>query len=248
MLGMSHFPLNNWNRYHFFLRLKCIARGVFGMFLFTWKIWKSEQKECGKKLSHELNQISLQVAPRILGLTTKSFASFLTVDIVWKDQRAVQKNCKSIHKKDLLGGFWKILFCFFFVFFFSLYFNENLDKLYKNCKGNNWNCKIRKKVYLAIFALLGTRMSLNAKPSVHAELNYLPFLSWTVKNFVAAITQWDVTGKTLWFSNAPLCANIWIQFGQVSLKSQTLLIHSNSCKNEPRVFGLEKSSQSSHLT
>lgn len=152
MLGMSHFPLNNWNRYHFFLRLKCIARGVFGMFLFTWKIWKSEQKECGKKLSHELNQISLQVAPRILGLTTKSFASFLTVDIVWKDQRAVQKNCKSIHKKDLLGGFWKILFCFFFCFFFCFTLMKTSINYIKIVKVTTETVKSEKK-YILLFLL-----------------------------------------------------------------------------------------------
>ena len=45
-----------------------------------------------------MNQILLQGAPRIQGLTTKNFAIFLTLDIAWKDQIAAQKNCKSIEK------------------------------------------------------------------------------------------------------------------------------------------------------
>lgn len=75
----------------------------------------------------------MQGALRIPGLTTKSFAIFLTVDIVWKDQGAVQKNCKSIHKK--LGGFWKILFCFTLMKTSINYINIVKVK----------NCKIRKK-------------------------------------------------------------------------------------------------------
>jgi len=54
--------------------------------------------------AYDLNlneQILLQVAPRIPELTTKNYAIFSTLDIVWKDQIAVQKNCKSIVMQDL---------------------------------------------------------------------------------------------------------------------------------------------------
>ena len=45
-----------------------------------------------------MNQILSQVAPRTPGLTTKTFAVFLTLDIAWKDQIAAQKKCKSMDK------------------------------------------------------------------------------------------------------------------------------------------------------